>query len=101
MRFTDVESELQGLIVDGVVRRYGVGPEAAREFLEEFTEYDTTSIMTAKPLSEDYETYLLQMIWGRDWTFERMMEEAEYDARIDREEQLQNHFDMRDHYNGE
>jgi hypothetical protein len=57
--------------------------------------------MTAEPMSEEYENYHIQMIWGRDWTFERMMEEAEYDARIDREEQLQNHFDQRDHYNGE
>ena len=101
MRFIDTEPDLQGLIVDGVVRRYGVRPEAARRFLEEFTEYDVTKIMVAKPLSEEYEMYHLQMIWGRDYIFERMMEEAEYDAGIDREEQLQNRFDQRDHYNGE
>lgn len=101
MKYADFDAELKGMTVDAVVRHYCVTQEAARRFLEEFTEYDTTSIMTVEPLSEEYETYHLQIIWGRDWTFERMMEEAAYDASIDREEQLENHFDQRDHYNGE
>jgi len=101
LKYADFDAELKRMTVDAVVTHYGVTQEAAREFLEEFSEYDTTSIMTVKPMSEEYETYHLQMIWGRDEKFERMMGQAADDARIDREEQLESHFDQRDHYNGE
>lgn len=65
MKYADYSNVVQKGMCEGIAHRYGVSPESAKKWLEDFPEHDVNEVMYLDPAGEKWNDCLREMVWGR------------------------------------